>query len=88
MKKTDKDLGIILAIIINLVLNLEWSIPAWIALILYFTIHIPIYIFWALLLIWILWIVLTTIFLGYITKLGNERDMEKENKNPYSNKNI
>lgn len=72
-----------LALLFNMVLNLEWSIPAWILLALHYFLGWRILWFWIALGLWILSIVLWMKFLGFASDCSNEKTY-RENKNPYS----
>ena len=82
MKKANSS-NFFLAFILNLVLNLEWVIPAVILLILHFTIGLPIFWFWIALGVWIGGILIISLILGWAGKCS-EPHVSKENKNPYS----
>ena len=75
-----------LCLLINLLLNLEWSIPAWILLALHLWLDISIWWFVVGLAFWILRILVDMWILGWAARCGNEKDPPKENKNPYSAK--
>ena len=70
--------------LINLLLNLKRSIPAWILLALHFWLDISIWWFVGGLALWILSIWLEMWFVGWAAYCGNQKDPPKENKNPYS----
>ena len=70
-----------------MLLNLEWSIPAWILLALHFWLDISILWFVGGLAFWILRILAGMWLMGWAVACGNEKDPQKENKNPYSFKN-
>lgn len=59
MRKTKATCGFFLTLLLNLLLNLEWSIPAWILLALHFRLGLPLFWFFGAL---VLWIVPTLIF--------------------------
>ncbi|MBQ4557084.1 MAG: hypothetical protein IJA60_05510 [Clostridia bacterium] len=69
-----------------MLLNLEWTIPAWILLALHFILGVPIVWFWVALAVWLLSVLLWTDIFGRLNALGNIPDKPKENKNPYSYK--
>ena len=73
-----------LCLIINLLLNLEWSIPAWVALGLYFGLDISIWWFIGGLGLWLLRVLAGMWLVGWAIDCGNQKDPPKENKNPYS----
>lgn len=72
-----------LALLFNMVLNFEWSIPAWILLALHYFLGWRILWFWIALGLWILNIVLWMEFLCFASDCSNEKPY-RENKNPYS----
>ena len=69
-----------------MLLNLEWTVPAWILLALHFILGVPIVWFWVALAVWALSVLLWTDIFGKLNALGNIPDKPKENKNPYSYK--
>lgn len=85
MKKAETS-NFLLAFFLNLVLNLEWSVPAWILLGLHFWLKIPIFLFWLALGLWLGGTLLFTLVLVVIRKC-TPPDVPQENKNPYSVKN-
>ena len=87
MRRTKRNGGFLLCFLINLLLNLEWSIPAWILLALHLWLGIPIWWFVGGLALWFLRILLGMWFVGWAAACGHEKDPPKENKNPYSVKN-
>ena len=84
MRKTKSSGGFFLCLIINLLLNLEWSIPAWILLALHFWLDISIWWFVGGLAFWLLSILSGMWIMGWAASCGNQKDPPKENKNPYS----
>ena len=84
MRKTKRGGGFFLCLIINLLLNLEWSIPAWILLALHCWLGISIWWFVGALAFWVLSILTNMWLIGWAASCGNEKDPPKENKNPYS----
>ena len=78
--------GTILTLMISLVLNLLWSIPAWVLLILHFAIGLSIVWFWVALGIWALLIVVSSLLIRFAHKYSNMPELERENLNPYSHK--
>ncbi len=77
----------ILCLLLNMIMTLEWSIPAWVFLVLHFVIGLPLWVFFVSLGLWIFGIILWMKFIGFATKSSNTPDPVKENKNPYSSKN-
>ena len=86
MRKTRRSANFFLCLLINLLLNLEWSIPAWILLALHFWLGISIWWFVGGLALWILGILLGMKLMGWAAACGSEKDPPKANKNPYSAK--
>ena len=87
MRRTKGGGGFLLCLLINMLLNLEWSIPAWILLGLHLWLDISVWWFVGGLALWILRILLGMWFFRWATACGKEKDPPKENKNPYSAKN-
>ena len=84
MRTTKRSGNFLLCFLINLLLNFEWSIPAWILLALHFLLGIPIWWFIGGLGFWILAIFSEMWIMGLMISVGNEPLPEKPNKNPYS----
>ena len=74
-------------LMINLLLNLEWSIPAWILLAMHYILAWPIGLFWLALGLWIAGVLMWMFLIGWASDCSSEPDQPKENKNPYSVKN-
>ena len=70
----------------NAVLNFAGTIPAWILLVLHFTIDLPLWLFWAALGLFLLGITVKTLVFSLLTRAGNAPEPRQENKNPYSKK--
>ena len=79
--------GFFVSLLINLLLNLEWSIPAWIMLGLHVWLDISLWWFIGGLALWILRILIGMWLMGWAIRCGSQKDPPKENKNPYSAKN-
>ena len=82
MKKAESS-NFFLALILNLVFNIEWVIPAVLLLILHFTVDLPLFWFWIALGLWLGGILLITLVIGWAGKCS-QPPAPKENKNPYS----
>lgn len=78
--------GFLLSLLLNMLLSLEWSIPAWIMLALHFWLDISIWWFVGALALWIGRLLLGMWFMGWAAACGSQKDPPKENKNPYSAK--
>lgn len=82
MRKAETE-NFFLAYLLNVVLNLEWSIPAWILLGLHFWLDVPIYFFWIALGFWLGGTLLVMLVIALIRK-SIPPDKPTVNKNPYS----
>lgn len=78
------DLGFFACLLINMLLNLEGTIPAWILLACHYIFQIPLWPFWVALGIWVLGLILWMYFIGWAAACGNEPTKNRPNKNPYS----
>ena len=87
MRRTKNGGSFFLCLLINLLLNLQWSIPAWILLALHDWLGISICWFVGGLAFWLLSILSGMWIMGWAADCGNQKDPPKENKNPYSVKN-
>lgn len=83
MRRTKNGGGFWLNLLVNLLLNLEWTIPAWILLALHFWLDWSIWWFVLALGLWLINVLFWTKFLGWAAKCSTP-DPPKENKNPYS----
>ena len=86
MRKAKREGSFLLCLLINLLLNLEWSIPAWILLALHIWLDISLWWFVGGLALWILRILFGMWLIGWAADCGSQKDPPKENKNPYSKK--
>lgn len=88
MKTKDARQGFFLAVLLNLILNLTWLLPAAILLVLHFWIKLSVW--WAVgaVGIWLFGIIFWTFFISFSARAGNEREKPKTNRNPYSAKAI
>ena len=84
MRRTRRKRNFLLTLLINLLLNLEWAIPAVVLLILHFRLNISPWWTAAGLALWLLRVLAGMLFMGWAVKCGSEKDPPKENKNPYS----
>ena len=86
--KTKKSKGFLLSLLISLVFNLEWTVPAWIFLGLHFWKGISLWWFVGSIILWVLFVALRVLVFSSLARAGNYKDPPKENKNPYSKKDI
>ena len=84
MRKFEKSGSFLLTLLVSMLLNLEWSIPAWVLLALHFWIELPIIWFAVALVLWILVFVVWLLFAGWAARCGSTPEPPKESKNPYS----
>ena len=87
MRKIKRSGNFLLCLLINLLFQLEWSIPAWVLLALHFWLDISIRWFVGGLAFWILIVLAKMWLIGWAADCGSRKDPPKENKNPYSAKN-
>lgn len=83
MRKSKRG-GIFLCLLMNLLLNLHWTIPSWILLALHFWLEWPIGWFWLALGLWLAVNVLWAVVIRWAGRCSSTPDEPKENKNPYS----
>lgn len=84
MKRIRKSGNFFLALLINMLMNLEWTIPAWILLACHFFFDWSILWFWLALGLWLFNILFWMDVIGWASRCGDTPDKPKENKNPYS----
>lgn len=86
MRKTKRSGNFFVCLLFNMLLNLEGLIPAAVLTILHFVFGWSL--LWAALALglWLLWLVIWMLFMGYAARCSNTPDPKKENKNPYSAK--
>lgn len=77
-------LGFIPCLLINILLNLEWSIPAWILLVCHFVFDISIWWFVGALVLWFVIMFFWMFFIGWAASCSREKSETTVNKNPYS----
>lgn len=87
MKFRKRSSGCLPWLLVNMLLNLGGSIPAWVLLALHFLLGISLWWFAAALGAWLLYLLLGMWFVGWAARCGNIKDPPKENKNPYSVRN-
>lgn len=75
----------ILTLFLNMVFNLEWTIPAWILLAMHFWKGWSLWLFWGALGLWFLVIVISMLLVGWAARCSKPTPF-RENKNPYSAK--
>ncbi len=86
MRRTVRSGSFWLCLILNLLLNLEWSIPAIAALVLHYWLGISIWWFIGGLGLWLLRVLAGMWLMGWAAACSREKPPQRENKNPYSAK--
>jgi hypothetical protein len=86
MRRTHRGGGFLLCLLLNLLLNLEWSIPFWITLGLHLWLGISPWWCIGAAALWIGRVLLGMWLIGWAAACGRIQDPPKENKNPYSYK--
>ena len=84
IRRTKRSGSFWLCLLLNMLLNLEWSIPAWILLALHFWLDISIWWFVGGVAFWVLCILTGIWLIDWAADCCNQKDPPKENKNPYS----
>ena len=76
--------GFGMSLLWNFLLNLSWSLPAWILLILHFYRGWSIIWFWIALSAWLIIVLIASFGLKFVHKCSTAEKPFRENKNPYS----
>ena len=87
MRRTARDHGFLLCLLLNMAFRFEWAIAAIIMLAIHFWLGWPLLFVWILLGIWVLYALFVTLVLSLANHAGNTVDPPKPNKNPYSKSN-
>lgn len=87
MRRASQSGSFWLCLLLNMALNLEGTIPAWILLALHFVLGWSIWWFVLALGLWLGHILLRMALIRWIGRCANSPDPPKINKNPYSAKN-
>lgn len=84
MRRTKRSGSFILCLLFNMLMNVEGLIPAAVLLVLHFLFDWSVW--WSVLAaaLWIVWLILWMLFIGWSGRCGSTPDLPKENKNPYS----
>lgn len=79
--------GFLMSLLVNLGLNVGWTAPAWVMLVLHYVADVTIWLFWGTLIFWAVVIVIMTLALILASKQGTVPiESHKRNVNPYSSK--
>lgn len=84
MKTKKSGKGFLLSILISLMFNLEWTVPAWVFLVLHLLKGISLWWFLGSMILWVIIVALRILVFDSLTRAGDYKDPPKENKNPYS----
>ena len=84
MRRPKQKSGFALSLLLSLLFNLEWTVPAWIFLGLHFWKGISLWWFVISIILWVVFISLRVVVFGSLARAGSYKDPPKENKNPYS----
>jgi len=84
MRSFKRSGSFLLCLLVNLLLNLEWSIPAWILLALHRWLGLSWWWFIGGLGLWVLRVLAGMWLMGWAIGCSREKEPPKENKNPYS----
>ena len=76
--------GFLLCFLMNLALDIGWSIPAWAALAAHFVLKISVLWFVLLLSVWLAAVLLRTVIISWVSRCSGASDSPKKNVNPYS----
>ena len=83
MKTLKRTGGFLLCLLLNMLFNLEWTLPSWVVLALccFFGWHIKW--FWISISLWFVGVLFWTLFVGWASRCSSPTPY-RENKNPYS----
>ena len=84
MRQAKRSGSFLACLVVNLLLNFEWSIPAWILLVLHFIFDISIWWFVGAFALWLFIMIAWMNVIGWAADCSSAPDPQKENKNPYS----
>ena len=88
MRKTTHSGGFFICLLFNMIINLQWAIPAAVCLIMHFIWDISLWWFVGALALWVLIMVVWMLIIGWASNCGDTPTPERENLNPYSQKNM
>ena len=86
MRRTRRSGGLLLCLLLNLLLNPEGAVLAAALLLLHFFLGWPLWPAIAAAAVWILWITVRTLLIGWASACGNAPKPYRANRNPYSAK--
>ena len=87
MRRTARNHGFVICLLINMMFRFEWAIAAIVLLVLHFLLNWPLFLVFVALGIWFLYALFVTAVLSAANRIGNEPTPERPNRNPYSKSN-
>ena len=88
MRRTSRSGSFFACLVFNMLLNLEGLIPAAVLLVLHYALGWPLWLTFAAVGLWVLYLIPSKAVLGWAGRRGSTPHAPKENKNPHSNKHI
>ncbi len=88
MRNAKKTGGFFLCLLLNLLINLEWTIPGFVFMGLFIWLGHQVFM-WLMIAafsIYVISVLAWTVMMSLANKAGNSQDAPRENKNPYSSK--
>ena len=87
MRRTARNHGFLLCLLLNMAFRFEWAIAAIVLLAIHFWLGWPLFLVWIALGIWFVYALFVTAVLSAANRFGNEPTPERQNRNPYSKSN-
>ena len=84
MRKAGGDHGFFLCFLLNFILHWEWALLLAVVVVLHFLLHLPAFIIWIVLGLWLLFTLVLTILVSWGSSCGSQPTPEQKNRNPYS----
>ena len=84
MRRTARNHGFLVCLLINMMFRFEWAIAAIVLLVLHYLLGWPLFLTFVALGIWLVYALFVTAVLSAANRIGNEPTPERPNKNPYS----
>ena len=87
MRRTAKNHGFLLCMLMNMLFRFEWAMAAIALAVVHFWLGWPLFLVWIPLAIWVLYALFVTLVLSAANRCGNAPQPHRPNKNPYSKSN-
>ena len=87
MRRTARNHGFLLCVLINMLFRFEWAAAAIVLLVIHFRLGWPLFLVWIPLAVWILYALFITLIISMANRAGSEPTPSRPNKNPYSKTN-